>query len=165
MKTLPADSRRDFLGLLARLPLLPAAVLPTRAAPTSRRQVLMNDFAIAGFRYYDGPTELPRLTAGTTLTLRAEPENPHDPFAVEILHGSAKLGYIPGSATGTSAGCCWKVLRSRAKSNEWMRRRRHGRRSTSECFSVFSGRERADSSAGELTDVTPTGPRCRQRRA
>lgn len=95
MKTLPADSRRDFLGLLARLPLLPAAVLPTRAAPTSRRQVLMNDFAIAGFRYYDGPTELPRLTAGTTLTLRAEPENPHDPFAVEILHGSAKLGYIP----------------------------------------------------------------------
>jgi len=55
----------------------------------------MNDFAIAGFRYCDGAKELPHLTAGTRLTLRAEPANPYDSFAVEILHGHAKLGYVP----------------------------------------------------------------------
>ncbi len=55
----------------------------------------MNDFAIAGFRYYDGAKELPGLVAGTKLTLRAEPANPYDSFAVEILHGPAKLGYVP----------------------------------------------------------------------
>lgn len=95
MKTLPADSRRGFLGLLAKLPLIPAAVLPTRGASAPKHRVLMNDFAIAGFRYYDGAKDLPRLTAGTTLTLRAEPENPHDRFAVQIFHGPAKLGYVP----------------------------------------------------------------------
>jgi len=55
----------------------------------------MNDFAIAGFRYYDGAKELPGLVAGTKLTLRAEPANPYDCFAVEIFHGNAKLGYVP----------------------------------------------------------------------
>jgi hypothetical protein len=34
------------------------------------------------------------FTPGTRLTPRAEPTNPHDPFAVEILHGPANLGYV-----------------------------------------------------------------------
>ncbi|MCZ7636730.1 MAG: HIRAN domain-containing protein [Verrucomicrobia bacterium] len=92
-------SRRAFLGFLAKAPLVPVAVLAPRPAqaapPTSARQVLMNDFAIAGFRYYDGARELPGLAAGTKLTLRAEPANPYDSFAVEIFHGPAKLGYVP----------------------------------------------------------------------
>ncbi|MBE7502219.1 MAG: hypothetical protein HS113_18350 [Verrucomicrobiales bacterium] len=92
-------SRRAFLGFLAKAPLVPVAVLAPRPAqaapPTPARQVLMNDFAIAGFRYYDGPAELPHLTAGAKLSLRAEPGNPHDAFAVEIFHGPAKLGYVP----------------------------------------------------------------------
>ncbi|HNU50186.1 MAG TPA: HIRAN domain-containing protein [Verrucomicrobiota bacterium] len=100
MKNEPTtDSRRAFLGFFVKAPLIPAAVLATRpaaATPTPpEREILMNDFAIAGFRYYDGPKELPRLVAGTRLTLRAEPENPHDAFAVEFFHGDAKLGYAP----------------------------------------------------------------------
>ena len=92
------NTRRAFLGFLAKAPLVPAAVLaarPAQAAISPEREVLMNDFAIAGFRYYDGATELPRLTVGAKLTLRAEPGNPHDDFAVEIFHGEAKLGYVP----------------------------------------------------------------------
>ncbi len=50
---------------------------------------------IAGFRYYDGHEALPELRPGTSLTLRAQPDNPHDPYAVEILHGRTKLGYVP----------------------------------------------------------------------
>jgi len=52
-------------------------------------------FPIAGFSYYDGNAALPELLPGTALTLRAQPDNPHDPCAVEILHGGWKLGYIP----------------------------------------------------------------------
>ena len=59
------------------------------------KQVLMNDFAIAGFRYYNGPGHLAALAVGTKLTLRSEPTNPHDPFAVEVMHDRAKLGYVP----------------------------------------------------------------------
>lgn len=100
MNVQPAtDSRRAFLGFLAKAPLLPIAVLPIRGAPPTgaprTRKVLMNDFAIAGFRYYDGAKELPHLVTGATLTLRAEPTNPYDDFAVEIFHGAAKLGYVP----------------------------------------------------------------------
>jgi len=90
------SSRRAFLGFLAKAPLVPAAALTAQPATTApERQVLMNDFAIAGFRYYDGPKDLPRLVAGTKLTLRAEPANPYDSFAVEIFHGPVKLGYVP----------------------------------------------------------------------
>ena len=52
-------------------------------------------FPIAGFRHYDGATSIRALTPGTRLTIRIEPTNPHDAFAVEILHGPAKLGYVP----------------------------------------------------------------------
>ena len=50
---------------------------------------------IAGFQHYDGAAVLTDLRPGTALNLRAQPDNPHDPFAVEILHGRTKLGYVP----------------------------------------------------------------------
>lgn len=98
MKTkLTSFSRRSLLGFLAKTPLVAAAWLTARPASATphTRKILMNDFSIAGFRYYDGMDELPRLSAGTRLDLRPEPSNPHDAFAVEIRHGSAKLGYVP----------------------------------------------------------------------
>ena len=57
------NSRRAFLGFLIKAPIIPAAVLLTRKASAALappvRQVLMNDFPIAGFRYYDGTKDLP----------------------------------------------------------------------------------------------------------
>jgi hypothetical protein len=52
-------------------------------------------FPIAGFRHYAGAASIRALTPGTRLTIRIEPTNPYDSFAVEILHGPAKLGYVP----------------------------------------------------------------------
>ena len=100
MKTATVNpSRRSFLAFLFKAPLIPAAVLATRklaqALPAPPRQVLLNDFKIAGFQYYDGPKPLGELASGAQLTLRAQPANPHDFFAVEIFHGQAKLGYVP----------------------------------------------------------------------
>lgn len=92
-------SRRDFLALLARLPLIPAAAVVSRAVRPTRnppvRQVPMNEFPIAGFRYHNGADALPLLQPGTVLTLRAQADNPHDPNAVEIRYGALKLGYVP----------------------------------------------------------------------
>ena len=106
MKTdTPNQSRRSFLGFLIKAPVIPVAasclpsaacsLQPLNTAPPVRRSVLLNDFKIAGFRYYDGPGQLPALAPGAKLTLRAQPANPYDAFAVEIFHGPVKLGYVP----------------------------------------------------------------------
>lgn len=93
------QSRRSFLGFLAKTPIISAAVManrqPASATPPPRSQVLLNDFKIAGFQYYDGPKHIGALMPGVRLTLRAQPTNPFDVFAVEILHGPVKLGYVP----------------------------------------------------------------------
>jgi hypothetical protein len=53
------------------------------------------DCHIAGFTYYDGLDVIGELRLGTPVTLKSEPENPHDPDAVAIYYGEAKLGYVP----------------------------------------------------------------------
>lgn len=75
-----------------------AALVPDQKklfAKLEKREFLLNKFYIAGFQYYEGPSLAGRFHTGTPLSLRAEPENPYDPFAVEILLGRTKLGYVP----------------------------------------------------------------------
>lgn len=52
-------------------------------------------FYIGGFQFWDGALVLNELSAGATLALRAEPDNPHDPNAVALYKDETKLGYIP----------------------------------------------------------------------
>ena len=89
-------SRRFVLKSIPAL--FAAALVPGQKklfAKPENRELLLNKFYIAGFQYYDGPDLAGRFHTGMPLTLRAEPTNPYDPFAVEILHGKTKLGYIP----------------------------------------------------------------------
>ena len=58
------------------------------------------DCHIAGFAYYDGLEVIDELVLGATVTLRAEPDNPHDPDAVAIYFGKVKLGYVPQTKNG-----------------------------------------------------------------
>ena len=53
------------------------------------------DFHIAGFAYYEGWDVYSELNVGTKVELRCEPYNPHDPDAVAIYYGDAKIGYVP----------------------------------------------------------------------
>ncbi len=53
------------------------------------------DFHIAGFTFCDGIDAFQELKVGTELTLKAEPENRFDPYAVAIYFNEKKLGYIP----------------------------------------------------------------------
>ena len=87
-------SRRRFFGLLGAVPFLGAA---SGLKKPAGGKILMNRFSIAGFQYYDGPQVIGRIRSGDRLTLKAEPANPYDEFAVEIFYGKTKLGYIPRS--------------------------------------------------------------------
>ena len=53
------------------------------------------DCHIAGFTYYDGLDVIGDLKLGAPVTLKSEPENPHDPNAVAIYYEGTKLGYVP----------------------------------------------------------------------
>lgn len=93
-------TRRDFFKIIAGLPLAAAFARPAPAAPLPQAppaSLLLNRFSIAGFQYYDGPAQARRLRPGAQCELTPEPQNPHDPFAVEIHLGHAKLGYVPRS--------------------------------------------------------------------
>lgn len=51
---------------------------------------------MAGLPYHDVGKAGSDLTAGSSLLLRREPDNPHDDLAIEILTLSGiKLGYVP----------------------------------------------------------------------
>ena len=56
---------------------------------------LITSFYVAGFQYWDGATVLAELKPGERLTLAPEFDNPHDPNALAIYHGSVKLGFVP----------------------------------------------------------------------
>jgi hypothetical protein len=58
------------------------------------------DCHIAGFTYYDGIEVIDKLTLGAIVTLKSEPENPHDPDAVAVYFGKTKLGYVPRAKNG-----------------------------------------------------------------
>jgi len=69
-----------------------------KAIPYEISRHLM-DFHLAGFAYYAGIELIDDLTVGSPVTLRPEPDNPHDPEAVAIYYSKDeheyKLGYIP----------------------------------------------------------------------
>ena len=60
-------------------------------------------FFIAGFQHYDGCLALGKLKPGKKLKMVPEPDNPHDPDAIELRFKKAKLGYVPRAENGLFA--------------------------------------------------------------
>ena len=86
-------SRRTFLGLLAASPLFGAKAVRAKKA----KEYKLNVFSVAGFQYHDGPKLLGLIRPGDRLGLAAEPDNPHDKYAVKILWADSLIGYVPRS--------------------------------------------------------------------
>ena len=86
-----STSRRRFLTGLAVSPLTVPPRHARRPAPAFR----VADFAVAGFRYHDGPSVLARLEPGDPLRLVLEPLNAHDENAIRIEFEESLLGYVP----------------------------------------------------------------------
>ena len=104
--------RRWFLKLLLGLPFGLGLVKWLYGGRLEKKAFLLNVFSVAGYAYYDGEEVEGSLKPGELLVLRAEPENPYDSFAVEILRkDGAKLGYVPRSDNKA----IHRLLRQRAK--------------------------------------------------
>lgn len=50
---------------------------------------------LRGYVYRGDPAHLYSLKLGDTLTLCAEPANPHDKYAVRVHHQDRHIGYLP----------------------------------------------------------------------
>jgi hypothetical protein len=102
----PRLGRRDLLvlGLAGALGLAAARRLPPP-------RLALFPFAVAGGFYHGLRRVRGLLTSGMLLGLRAEPSNPYDANAVEVLmpadgpHAGLKLGYLP--RCGNRAAALW----------------------------------------------------------
>jgi len=63
--------------------------------PNKRCEIRLCSPFIAGFQYYDGFETGHLLRINDRLSLKREPTNPHDCYAIEVFQGEAKLGYLP----------------------------------------------------------------------
>ena len=98
--------RRSFLSsILAASATLPS-VGHARATGQSHephgkgaeRELLIQESPVAGFQYHDGEIVWLRLSAGDSLQLRREADNPYDRRAIAVYWGESKLGYVPRAA-------------------------------------------------------------------
>jgi hypothetical protein len=63
--------------------------------PKATREIRLSSPYIAGFQYYQGLKLGQVLKENDSLTLKREPQNMHDCYAIEVYNGSNKLGYLP----------------------------------------------------------------------
>jgi 2-polyprenyl-6-methoxyphenol hydroxylase-like FAD-dependent oxidoreductase len=58
-------------------------------------RMLIQSAAVAGFRHHRAPALFDQLRPGDALTLKREPDNPHDRHAIQVLWQGQLLGYVP----------------------------------------------------------------------
>ena len=85
--------RIDFLkSLFAGSTLL---FLPKTVMDNPAHEIRLSSPYLAGFQYYQGPEIETQLRENNLLTLKREPTNPHDCYAIEVFQDNVKLGYLP----------------------------------------------------------------------
>ena len=89
-------SRKTFLMYLLQFPLFGGIAKYVYGFKPQQRY-LLNKFSIAGFCFYEGPNLLEKMKPGDTLTMKPEPENIEDEFAVELHFKGIMIGHIPRS--------------------------------------------------------------------
>lgn len=57
--------------------------------------IILQTSPLAGFQYHAGRAVFPLLRVGDQLSLRREPDNPHDPRAIRVDWRGVPLGYVP----------------------------------------------------------------------
>ena len=62
-----------------------------------QKRYLLNKFSVAGFYFYDGPKLLERMKPGEEITMKLEPDNVEDEYAVELYYNDIMIGHIPRS--------------------------------------------------------------------
>jgi len=96
-------TRRGFLGALSGIAAAMKAGLGIDK-PAAVKPCVLDEFEVAGFRYYDGPKLLHAMKVGDALSLQREPTNSHDEWAVRIDWRKNPIGYVPRT-------CNWPVAK------------------------------------------------------
>ncbi|MHB2149850.1 HIRAN domain-containing protein [Calditrichota bacterium LG25] len=90
-------TRRDLLKRILALPLVGAALSKTLIAGVKEKEIFINQFSVAGFRFYEGEALLPQMKTGQVLQLQLDPENEYDKYAVKIFYKGRHIGFVPRS--------------------------------------------------------------------
>ena len=97
--------RKDFFKklLMGGTGMILAQVPVKSVEPVTMQKIGLATIFIAGFPHYDGPEAESLLEAGMPLQLNRQPHNKYDKYAIELLSGEAKLGYVPRADNKTIA--------------------------------------------------------------
>jgi hypothetical protein len=72
-----------------------ALSLALQPACAAEARIIVQQSPLAGFQYYDGKVLWDNMRVGDPLTLKREPQNPHDANAVRVEWKGQPLGYVP----------------------------------------------------------------------
>jgi hypothetical protein len=89
-----------------------------KATSPATQKIWLATVFVAGFNHYDGPDAESLLEAGMPLQLNRQPHNRYDKYAIEVLSGEAKLGYIPRADNKTIAKLMDKGIAIQAEIKE-----------------------------------------------
>ncbi len=109
--------RRNFLAGLMGVAGFSLPVLAKRQKPVD--EILLLECYVAGYQFYQGESVQQQFMLGDSLSLRAEPNNPHDELAVEIYWNAVKLGYVPRQFNGVIAQLFQRRQNLIARVAEW----------------------------------------------
>ena len=71
------------------------SLLLSAAADAGSLALLITRCPLAGSQYYAVGSHWQQLKVGDTLTLAREPDNRHDPLAIQVIWQGRQLGYVP----------------------------------------------------------------------
>ena len=100
---MPSNSCNRLLAGIALVlgcALAPAAHATTANEPDSAQRpsqasLLIQSSPLAGSQYHALPDIVDRIRVGDALTLKREPDNPHDRNAIQVLWQGHLLGFVP----------------------------------------------------------------------
>ena len=89
-------SRKTFLIYLLQLPFI-GGLAKYLYGFEPKKLYLLNKFSVAGFYFYDGPNLLEKMKPGGILSMKINPDNIEDEYAVELHFKDTMIGHIPRS--------------------------------------------------------------------
>ena len=87
--------RRFFLKKLLGVPIFGSILFKKVVDQKIEKEYFFDQYFVAGFQYHNGPELLDYMKIGHEISMRAEPKNPYDHYAVELSYDNKKIGYIP----------------------------------------------------------------------
>ena len=99
----PGFLHRSFLGAITCALLFCQTVFATQISPpdsnTPAKQgqatLLIQSSPLAGSQFHALPDVVAKIRVGDSLTLKRQPDNPHDSNAIQVLWQGQLLGFVP----------------------------------------------------------------------